>query len=162
MLPLSQRKALFEKIKSVPKPIARFGESVTPAMLSKHAKTSAPQVPASEPAWKRRRDKSPDHSGKSFLTPGHNQEALASTPGFRGRSGFETKKNLFESNPSWKNNDIAKSQDDAKKKDMEMLMNRFKQVQEEVQELKRSPSKSPERYLVFSIFLCFHDFFRFL
>ena len=38
MLPLSQRKALFEKNRSVPKPIARFGESVTPAMLSKAKK----------------------------------------------------------------------------------------------------------------------------
>ena len=37
MLPISQRKALFERNKSVPKPIARFGESVTPAMLSRYA-----------------------------------------------------------------------------------------------------------------------------
>merc|ERR1711971_261423 len=60
MLPLSQRKALFERIKSVPKPIARFGESVTPAMLSKQANANAKGIaPASEPAWKRRRDQSP-------------------------------------------------------------------------------------------------------
>jgi hypothetical protein len=36
MLPMSERRKLFEKNMSVPKPIARFGESVTPAMLSKY------------------------------------------------------------------------------------------------------------------------------
>merc|ERR1719234_2011215 len=41
-IPLSQRKALFEKIKSVPTPIARFGDAVTPAMLAKKATTTTP------------------------------------------------------------------------------------------------------------------------
>lgn len=35
MLPMSERRKLFEKNLTVPKPVARFGESVTPAMLSK-------------------------------------------------------------------------------------------------------------------------------
>ena len=35
LMSMSQRKALFEKNKSVPTPIARFGDSVTPAMLQK-------------------------------------------------------------------------------------------------------------------------------
>ena len=35
MLPMSERRKLFEKNQTAPKPIARFGESVTPAMLSK-------------------------------------------------------------------------------------------------------------------------------
>ncbi len=34
-LPLSQRKALFERNRNVPKPVGRFGESVTPAMLAR-------------------------------------------------------------------------------------------------------------------------------
>ena len=135
MLPLSQRKALFEKNKSVPKPIARFGESVTPAMLSKA--TSRNICPASEPAWKRqRRNQSPDSKPSSFLTP-----ALKPTDNFR-KSGIEPKRDLFDSR--WKSNDIAKSQEDAKKRDMEMLLNRFKTVSEDVnseeENYKRSPS----------------------
>jgi hypothetical protein len=35
MLSMSERRALFEKNRTVPKPIARFGESVTPLMLSR-------------------------------------------------------------------------------------------------------------------------------
>ena len=35
MMPMSERKKLFEKNRTVPTPIARFGESVTPAMLQK-------------------------------------------------------------------------------------------------------------------------------
>ena len=140
MLPLSQRKALFEKNKSaVPKPIARFGESVTPAMLSK-AKVNCP--PASEPAWKRqRRNQSPESKASAFLTPAL-KHAENTQSGFRN-SGIEPKKNLFDSR--WKSNDIAKSQEEAKKKDMEMLMNRFKKVSEDVQEERRTRSPSPVR-----------------
>ena len=48
---------MFEKNQSIPTPIARFGESVTPAMIAK----SKPLVsqPVSEPAWKRKREPSP-------------------------------------------------------------------------------------------------------
>ena len=61
LLPLSQRMAKFEKLGSVPKPIARFGEPITPAMLAKaSAGNRSNFVPASEPAWKRqKRDRSP-------------------------------------------------------------------------------------------------------
>ena len=61
LLPLSQRKALFEKNKGAApvRPVARFGESVTPAMLAKTPSEptvrAKPEAPASEPAWKRKR-----------------------------------------------------------------------------------------------------------
>ncbi len=141
MLPLSQRKALFEKNKSVPKPIARFGESVTPAMLSKASSRNV--CPASEPAWKRqRRNQSPETSKpSSFLTPAL-KPTENSIPGNFRRTGIETKKNLFDSR--WKSNDIAKSQEDAKKRDLEMLMNRFKTVSDVKPEEER-PSSSPVR-----------------
>merc|ERR1719361_2546933 len=58
MMSLSQRKALFEKNKSVPTPIARFGESVTPAMLAKVKPTDTPKMTPAE-AWKRKRPISP-------------------------------------------------------------------------------------------------------
>ena len=35
MLSMSQRRALFEKNRTAPKPVARFGDAVTPAMLNK-------------------------------------------------------------------------------------------------------------------------------
>ena len=56
MMSLSQRKAMFEKNKSVPTPIARFGESVTPAMLAKKPATET-MTPAE--VWKRKRELSP-------------------------------------------------------------------------------------------------------
>ena len=43
---------MFEKNKSIPTPIARFGESVTPAMIAANAKPN--QAPITE-AWKRKR-----------------------------------------------------------------------------------------------------------
>ena len=55
LLPLSQRMAKFEKMGSVPKPIARFGEPITPAMLAKTNTATSNFVPASEPAWKRQK-----------------------------------------------------------------------------------------------------------
>lgn len=148
MLPLSQRKALFEKNKSIPKPIARFGESVTPAMLSKASKA---QVPASEPAWKRRRDASPDRKQQAtFYTPKISSNRggnAAETPSAAITSGMRTeppKKVLFE-HQNWARNDIAKAQDDAKKKDLEILMNRFKKVSDDVEEMRRSPSPQKAR-----------------
>ena len=60
LLPLSQRRALFDKNRGVVvKPVARFGESVTPAMLAKTPSdppVRKAEVPASEPAWKRKRE----------------------------------------------------------------------------------------------------------
>ena len=36
MLTMAQRRALFDKNRTAPKPIARFGEAVTPAMLNRY------------------------------------------------------------------------------------------------------------------------------
>ena len=52
------RRKLFEKNKSVPTPIARFGESVTPAMIAKSANKQPAQSVNTE-AWKRKRELSP-------------------------------------------------------------------------------------------------------
>ena len=49
---LTLRRKMFEKNKSIPTPIARFGESVTPAMIAANAKPN--QAPITE-AWKRKR-----------------------------------------------------------------------------------------------------------
>ncbi len=126
MLPLSQRKALFEKNKGTapPKPIARFGESVTPAMLSR----AQPSIPASEPAWKKqRRDVSPQ---RQFYTPKTGLTSHNATK--KAEEALPSKKNLFDTN--WKATDIAKAQEEAKRKDMEVLMNRFKKVDEQVKD----------------------------
>eukprot|EP00092_Neocalanus_flemingeri_P040288 GFUD01043883.1.p1 GENE.GFUD01043883.1~~GFUD01043883.1.p1 ORF type:complete len:1410 (-),score=481.54 GFUD01043883.1:150-4379(-) len=58
LMSMSQRKALFEKNNSVPTPIARFGESVTPAMLQKARPHETPNMTPAE-AWKRKRAISP-------------------------------------------------------------------------------------------------------
>ena len=57
MMSMSDRKKLFEKNRSIPTPIARFGESVTPAMLSKARPVVETMTPAE--AWKRKREFSP-------------------------------------------------------------------------------------------------------
>ena len=57
MMSMSDRKKLFEKNRSIPTPIARFGESVTPAMLSKAKPIADTMTPAE--AWKRKRELSP-------------------------------------------------------------------------------------------------------
>ena len=143
MLPLSQRKALFEKNRSIPKPIARFGESVTPAMLSKayEGKTPAASysrpIPASEPAWKRKRDLSPqkfDNTPKTVIsrspTTSHAEPKDSShTTGIHQR--FEKSRRLFENvTNDWRESDIAKISNEAKKNDMDVLMNRFKKQRE--------------------------------
>ena len=142
MLPLSQRKALFEKNRSIPKPIARFGESVTPAMLSKAHEGATPAVsynrpiPASEPAWKRKRDISPQ---KFINTPtiGNHSPISSSTESKDGsqtagiHQRFEKSRRLFENvTNDWRESDIAKTSNEAKKNDMEVLMNRFKMQRE--------------------------------
>jgi hypothetical protein len=140
MLPMSQRKALFERNKSVPVPIGRFGESVTPAMLARAHQASSARpgvaIPASEPAWKRKRDKSPEK--QSFYTPNPVTRTTPAAIGGR-KYGLESKK-LFENN--WKDNDITRQQEETKKRDMDLLLNRFKQISES--EIRRSPvKKSP-------------------
>jgi len=55
MLTMAERKKLFEKSKDVPTMIARFGESVTPAMRAKaEGERSNNETPAE--AWKRKRE----------------------------------------------------------------------------------------------------------
>ena len=147
LLPLSQRMAKFEKLGSVPKPIARFGEPITPAMLAKaSAGNRSNFVPASEPAWKRqKRDRSPNK--QPFLTPGNDvlerkvsfEDSSSGTPALK-RGNIDTKKNLFENN--WKHNDIARGQEENKRKELEICMNRFKKPN---QDHERERSRSPQR-----------------
>jgi len=59
LLSLSQRKAMFERNKSVPTPVARFGESVTPAMLQKAKHDTASFTPPAEAGWRRKKASSP-------------------------------------------------------------------------------------------------------
>jgi len=95
---MSERKALFQKNASIPTPIARFGDPVTPAMLSKRDNMDGAQgTPLSRPppvrpgsvfakkpielpttesaqdsAWKRKREQSPQRRAPSpskFATP---------------------------------------------------------------------------------------------
>ncbi len=111
-------------------------------------------MPASEPAWKRRRATSPVRPQPNYYTPNPanvrnvnnvSNETPARNP--RSGSGFETSKKLFENvgGSSWRDNDIARQQEEAKKKDMDVLLNRFKQVSkaEREQERERSRSRSP-------------------
>ena len=95
-------------------------------MLSKAAKVTAPM---SEPAWKRRRDQSPPKNS-GFFTPSSSRYAGEKTRQIAGAAERmePNKKNLFQHD--WKGNDISKAQDEAKRKDMELLMNRFKTVSE--------------------------------
>ena len=142
MLPMSQRKAMFERNRSVPKPIARFGESVTPAMLSKaHEKTPAANpckvIPASEPAWKRKRDLSPQKFANTPLisskrSPQKSEVDVDNEPKQIGiHQRFEKSRRLFENVANdWRETDIAKHSNESKKNDMEILMNRFKKQKE--------------------------------
>ena len=143
MLPLSQRKALFEKNRSVTKPIARFGESVTPAMLSKAKKLKTPEVsfrvsvPASEPTWKRKREVSPQRflntpGPSSKRSPAKEAETNDDNSKIIGiHKRFEKSRRLFENvSNDWRENDIAKTSDVARRKDMEILMNRFNKQRE--------------------------------
>ena len=100
-------------------------------MLSKQANANAKGIaPASEPAWKRRRDQSPPKQS-GFYTPASSrssQESKIQNPvnDKIQEAGNPKRTNLFQAD--WKSNDIAKAQGEAKRKDMELLMNRFKTV----------------------------------
>ena len=118
-------------------------------MLSKQANANAKGIaPASEPAWKRRRDQSPPKQS-GFYTPASSrssQESKIQNPvdlKIQDLAANPKRTNLFQAD--WKSNDIAKAQGEAKRKDMELLMNRFKTVsQTETEEKPRSPvRKSP-------------------
>merc|ERR1719229_876921 len=61
MLSMSQRRALFEKNRTAPKPVARFGDAVTPSMLNNGQgviKSNAPTRPG-PPYAAKPRPKSP-------------------------------------------------------------------------------------------------------
>ena len=101
-------------------------------MLSKQANANAKGIaPASEPAWKRRRDQSPPKQS-GFYTPASSrssQESKIQNPvdlKIQDLAANPKRTNLFQAD--WKSNDIAKAQGEAKRKDMELLMNRFKTV----------------------------------
>lgn len=121
VIPLSQRKALFEKIKSVPTPIARFGESVTPAMLAKKAPSAATETPSE--AWKRKRAASPQRApspGKQLSTP-HAPRAELGTP----RGVGEARRQLAVATPDWRENEIARKAAREKQQEMDVLLNRW-------------------------------------
>ena len=126
----------------------RFGESVTPAMLSKANANTKGIAPASEPAWKRRRDQSPPKQS-GFYTPASSRSSESK---IQNPVDPNPKKNLFQAD--WKSNDIAKAQGEAKRKDMEVLMNRFKTVSQTETEQNRGtagnscnpPKSSPNRH----------------
>merc|ERR1712155_314732 len=131
MMPLSQRKALFEKNKSVPTPIARFGESVTPAMLEtarahqmvtpKVAQPSAPAPPAAK-------------------------EDLTTTPQL-GRKTGDMHKKLFEANNAdWRDNSIAKKAAAEKQNEMNLLLNRYNHLRKHSEDPKQAaetPNEEP-------------------
>ena len=160
LIPLSQRKALFEKNKSVPTPIARFGESVTPAMLAK-VKPSEPSSMTPSEAWKRKRPVSPGKgvilsaakhessraANAPAVTPKVTQpsdtepmmrEDLGSTP-LAGRKTTEMQKKLFEANNAdWRDNSIAKRAAEEKQNEMNLLLNRYNHLR------KQSDDQEPE------------------
>ena len=106
-IPLSQRKALFEKIKSVPTPIARFGESVTPAMLAKKPTSTMEETPSE--AWKRKRAISPTRQA----SPTRRQMSPVSKTESRREdgTGIGEARRLFSAatpaTPDWRENEIA-------------------------------------------------------
>ena len=127
-------------------------------MLSKQANANAKGIaPASEPAWKRRRDQSPPKQS-GFYTPASSrssQESKIQNPvdlKIQDLAANPKRTNLFQAD--WKSNDIAKAQGEAKRKDMELLMNRFKTVSQTETEQNRGgagnnscnpPKSSPNR-----------------
>ena len=111
-------------------------------MLSKANANTKGIAPASEPAWKRRRDQSPPKQS-GFYTPASSRSSESK---IQNTVDPNPKKNLFQAD--WKSNDIAKAQGEAKRKDMEVLMNRFKTVSQTETEQNRGgagQNSSPNR-----------------
>merc|ERR1719322_852774 len=164
MMSLSQRKALFEKNKSVPTPIARFGESVTPAMLAKAKPNETPNMTPAE-AWKRKRPISPNKDvilsaakhetvkASQVYTPKVAQpkepapvqeDDITSTPQI-GRKTGEMQKKLFEANNAdWRDNSIAKRAAEEKQSEMNLLLNRYNHLRKHGEEKKKEPEPSKE------------------
>ncbi len=88
LLSLTDRKALFEKNQTVPTPVARFGESVTPAMLASRAGTTTAgengggRNPAE--AWRRKRELSPSKQMPSAKRPSPESYVVSATKVRRG------------------------------------------------------------------------------
>ena len=149
-IPLSQRKALFEKIKSVPTPIARFGESVTPAMLAKKPTTTT-ETPSE--AWKRKRAVSPtrQHSpsrrpASPIRRPLSPVSKMETSKEVEGGAGIGEARRLFSAatpaTPDWRDNEIAKKAAQEKQAEMDILMNRYRHLRQPVGEQKTSPEKA--------------------
>jgi len=68
LLSMSERKALFERYNSLPIPVARFGESVTPAMLQKYKPQEIASLAHSESAWTRKRTSSPSKQSSTAIS----------------------------------------------------------------------------------------------
>jgi hypothetical protein len=90
LLSLTDRKALFEKNRTVPTPVARFGESVTPAMLASRAGTTTAaengggrNPPAGE-AWRRKRELSPSKQMPSAKRPSPESYVVSASKVRRG------------------------------------------------------------------------------
>jgi hypothetical protein len=87
LLSLTDRKALFEKNQTVPTPVARFGESVTPAMLASRAGTTenggGRNPPAGE-AWRRKRELSPSKQMPSAKRPSPESYVVSASKVRRG------------------------------------------------------------------------------
>eukprot|EP00096_Caligus_rogercresseyi_P012802 TRINITY_DN5480_c0_g1_i1.p1 TRINITY_DN5480_c0_g1~~TRINITY_DN5480_c0_g1_i1.p1 ORF type:complete len:1193 (+),score=419.23 TRINITY_DN5480_c0_g1_i1:22-3600(+) len=118
LLSLSDRKALFERNKTAPKPIARFGEAVTPAMLSKAAAASTTVSAGGDAAWKRRTELGEERS----------KRLRSVSPLHPGVSRIEAQKKLFESGVKvgdWRETELARATEEKKKKDMDVLLKRF-------------------------------------
>jgi len=174
MLSMSDRRKLFEKNKSVPTPIARFGESVTPAMIAKSANKQPAQSVNTE-AWKRKRELSPSKiapqakkpSPDNYILPGAkprmgdgtslgvNQVAAAPSPSTPrvGQKAADVHKRLFEK-ADWRDNDIARQVDEQKKKDMDVLLNRYNHMKNmpdeenkmETDDQQNKNKESPDKY----------------
>ena len=161
MMPLSQRMALFEKNKTVPTPIARFGESVTPAMLAKAKPSDTPSMTPAE-AWKRKRPVSPSKdmvlSAAKHVTSKNAQavtprvpepckEDLTATPQ-AGRKTTEMQKKLFEANNAdWRDNSIAKRAAEEKQSEMNLLLNRYNHLRKNTEDKEPdSPTKKETYY----------------
>jgi hypothetical protein len=88
LLSLTDRKALFEKNRTVPTPVARFGESVTPAMLASRAgtTTAAENGGGRNPAeaWRRKRELSPSKQMPSAKRPSPESYVVSATKVRRG------------------------------------------------------------------------------
>ena len=144
-IPLSQRKALFEKVKSVPTPIARFGESVTPAMLAR-SRPAAPAVETPSEAWKRKRAASPGKVAsprRDEVKPSWVREQEPSSPPCSG-VGDRQRRLLAAQTPDWRENEIARKAAQEKQAEMDLLLNRYKHLKKDEPAAKTPQANTPK------------------